>query len=164
MATLNAFKKRGRKKPVNPLLAFKKKMQTEGFSEGREVIFHSSGEEKMSEVLLEFIKPYVDHVDTEDAHRKLLTIAILAWNAAMLPREKRQEMVNSLLEDMRVPGAKELRSIIEMLIERKLKHFAENKRLIINYELTDLGDGKHLSVASTLGRDEESALSARAAT
>ncbi len=164
MATLNAFKKRGRKKPANPLLALKKKMQTEGFSEGREVIFHSSGEEKMSEVLLEFIKPYVDHADTEDAYRKLLVIAILAWNAAILPKEKRQEIVNKLLEEMRIPEAKEFRSIIEILIERKLKHFAENKRLIVNYELTDLGDGRHLSVASTLGRDEESGLSARAAT
>lgn len=158
MATLNTFKKRGRKKPVNRLLAFKKKMQTEGFSEGREVIFHPSGEAKMSEVLLKFIKPYVDHANTEDAYRKLMMIAILGWNAALLPKEKRQEMVNSFLEEMRIPEANGLRSIIEMLIERKLKHFAENKRVIVNYELTDLGDDIHLSVASTFGPDEESVL------
>ena len=130
-----------------------------GFSKNQKIVVNPVGEAKMSEVLTEFVKPYADHADTDEAYQKLLVIGILAWNAALLPTKKRQEMVNSLLGEMPTSMPKEFRSIVEMLIERKLKHFAENKRVNVNYELTDIGDGFHLSVASTLKIDEESALS-----
>ncbi len=161
MSTLNSFRKKGRKKPSNPLLAFKQTMQKDGLIEGQKVIFNPDGEVKMSEVLTEFIKPYMKRVNTVDEHRKLLVIAVLAWNAAILPEEKRQEMVNTLLANLQMPDDKDFRSIIEMMIERKMKHFAEIRRLIVNFELTDLGSSTHLSVASTLDKDEETAFSQR---
>ena len=159
MSTLNSFKKKGRRKPSNPLVAFKQTMRKDGLMENQKVVFNPEGEVKMSEVLTEFIKPYMKRVNTVDEHRKLLVIAVLAWNAAILPEEKRQEMVNALLANLQMPDDKDFRSIIEMMIERKMKHFAEIRRLIVNFELTDLGQRTHLSVASTLDPDEEAAFS-----
>ena len=159
MSTLNSFKKKGRRKPSNPLVAFKQTMRKDGLMENQKVVFNPEGEVKMSEVLPEFIKPYMKGVNTMDEHRKLLMFGILAWNAAILPEEKRQAMVNTLLANLGMQDDKEFRSIIEMMIERKMKHFAEIRRLIVNFELTDLGQRTHLSVASTLDPDEEAAFS-----
>ncbi len=43
-----------------------------------------------------------------------------------------------------------MRGIIEELIERKNKHFAEHTRTIMDYQVTETRNGFHLSVASTL--------------
>ena len=45
----------------------------------------------------------------------------------------------------------ELRETVKVLIARKKAHFSEYKRTILDFELTDTGQGYHLSVASTLG-------------
>jgi len=157
MSTLNAFKKRGKRKQANPLASFKQELQRDDSRKGQQVIFHSSREEKMSAVLLKFVEPYMQYADTEDAYHKLLVIAIAAWNAALVSPEERQKMISSLIKEMRMGiwERRDFRGIIEEMIERKLGHFAENKRLIVNYELQDLGDKIHLSIASTLAVQEE---------
>ena len=44
----------------------------------------------MSDVLKDFIEPYKDMVDSDEAQRKLLTMAVLAWNAASSPTTGRR--------------------------------------------------------------------------
>ena len=158
MSTLNAFKKRGKKKTANPLTSFKQRLQRENLGTDQQIIFHPNGAEKMSSVLLEFIEPYVKFADTDEAYRKLVTIAIVAWNAALLSPEKREEMINNLLKEMKLGfwERRDFRRMMGMMIERKLEHFAENARLIVNYELQDLGDRIHLSVVSTLAKEGRS--------
>jgi hypothetical protein len=118
-----------------------------------EIRFEPKGQAKMSEVLEDFVEPYRDEIDdTIEAQTKLLTVAILAWNAALLPEEERQGMVEQLLEEglQGVPQETKrgLGEIVAGLIERKLAHFAEYKRPIIDFELTETGSGYHLPVMS----------------
>ena len=40
---------------------------------------------KMSEVLREFIEPYQEYAPTTEAQHRLIAIAIVAWNTALLP-------------------------------------------------------------------------------
>ena len=47
----------------------------------------------MSEVLLEFLKPYTGQWPSEEDLLKLLPLAILAWNAAILSGSQRAEMI-----------------------------------------------------------------------
>jgi len=107
----------------------------------------------MSEVLTDFIEPYLEFTDTEEAYRKLLTLAIVAWNTSLLPEEKQQDMIDETLEAM--PETAEevktgLREIVNLLMARKKVYFSEYRRMILGYELTDTGKGYYLSVASTL--------------
>ena len=107
----------------------------------------------MSEVLMAFVEPYIESASTEENYRKLLMLAIVAWNTALLPKEDQQDIVDKAVEAipaiswaMRVY----MRAFMSELIERKKTHFSEYTRMIIDFELTDLGEGYHLSVASTL--------------
>ena len=54
--------------------------------EGKDVVVvESKDDEKMSEILVEFVGPYLDMVDSDETYRMLLTLAIAAWNISLLP-------------------------------------------------------------------------------
>ena len=109
---------------------------------------------KMSEVLTDFVEPYVRFADTQEAYRRLLTLAVLAWNASFLPVREQREMINTVIDEGIPTATEELRTglkdIVLMLIARKREHFSEHKRKIIDFEVTDTGKGYRVIVASTL--------------
>ncbi len=121
---------------------------------GSRVVYEPAGREKMSAVLEDFVEPYRDTASTEDEFRKLLLLGSLAWNAALLPEDERRAMIEETLKAGMSRGDEAdlaaVREIVEWLVRRKLEHFAANQRAIVSFELTDTGDGFHLSVASTL--------------
>ena len=145
--------RRRHKRRQKPLEGLKRKLE-QGPLQGQEFVIEPSGEVKMSEVLMAFIEPYIESASTEEAHRKLLMLAIMAWNAALLPEEDQQDMVDKAVEA--IPAASwamraYMRAIMSELIERKKTYFSEYTRMIIDFELTDMGgEDYHLSVASTL--------------
>jgi hypothetical protein len=121
---------------------------------GSRVVYEPEGREKMSAVLEEFVEPFRDMAESHDDFHKLLNLAVLAWNAALLPEDKRRAMVDDMLAAgfSRASAADRAfaRQIIEAMIRRKEEHFATNRRAIVSFQLIDRGDDFHLSVASTL--------------
>ena len=117
-------------------------------------IMNPEGAEKMSDVLARFVEPYVDAADTKDAHQKPLTLAVTAWNAALYPEAERARMLDDILGEgwTGVPKGlrAELRKFVGELIVRKLTHFPDNRRAIIDFCVEESRTGFHLSVVSTL--------------
>jgi hypothetical protein len=144
---------RKRKRKQKRFAGLKRKLE-QGPLHGHKFVIEPSGEEKMSEVLTDFIEPYLEFADTDEAHRKLLTLAVMAWNASFLPEKEQQDMINRVLDAGIPTGTEELKAglkeIVNMLIVRKKVYFSEYTRKIVDYELTDRGRDYHLAVASTL--------------
>lgn len=88
MVSKKSKKAKRRNKP--PRFRLMDRVAKKGFLQGRKVVFQPSGEVKMSEVLLEFVEPYKQFAQTEEAYRKMLTLAVVAWNASFLPEVERQ--------------------------------------------------------------------------
>lgn len=65
-------------------MAIKRKLARGPFRDHKFVI-EPPGQIKMSDVLLDFVAPYRHFVNTIEAYRKLLLVAVIAWNAALLP-------------------------------------------------------------------------------
>ncbi len=133
------------------LRRLRKKARRESFvPAGTTLVYDPPGMAKMSEVLWDFVDPYLESAATEDALRKLLTVASVAWNAALLPPAEREEMIRKsgavLPADMR----EDYQAILEPLIARKQGHFAGNQRAIVSFELTMEPAGPYLQVMSTL--------------
>ena len=116
------------------------------------IIDTPAGQERMSEVLLEFIDPYTRGLSSDEAFDKLLNLGIVAWNAALLHGSERvgfiEDIVNAFPADIRQEG----RAHLADLIRRKEKHFAHNTRMIVNFSWTMGPDGPHLVVMSTLSQ------------
>lgn len=147
------LQKRKPQRPQNPLASLEKKLRKESFP-FEKLVVSPPGEVKMSEVLEDFVEPYREEAQTKEATRRLLTLATIAWNAALYPEPERQGMIDQVLTDDIVEGDKKLKAeiqeIVKELIARKNRYFSENKRMILDFELKDVGSGYHLSVASTL--------------
>ena len=120
-----------------------------------EIVIEPRGEVKMSDVLTSFVEPYIEFVDTKEDHKKLLMLAIVAWNASFLSEKEQQKMIDEVLGVGISTGTKklkaDLRGIMKELIARKQRHFSNYTRKIISFELIDLeGGDSYLTVASTL--------------
>jgi hypothetical protein len=109
-----------------------------------------SGEVKMSEVLLDFIEPYRDHCHSEEALRRLIVVSLVAWNAALVPEAERAKLIADLTQTVPSEVRGDMLSIVGEMLLRKQTYFADNKRFIVDYELTMSPTGPHLSVISTL--------------
>jgi hypothetical protein len=120
-----------------------------------EMLFGSGADGvKMSAVLEAFIEPYVQSADTEEKYRKLLDMAIFVWNLALVPFGDREEQIGKIVQafpqEIRADGEE----IIREMLARKEEHFSDNRRLILDYEMTDMGDAIDLQVVSTANNAE----------
>jgi len=110
------------------------------------------GPEKMSVVLEKFVEPYLEMATDERGFRNLLTLGVVAWNAALLPEERRMATLDDVFRKHQMPDADQqiMRSLLQELIDRKNAYFSTNRRSIIHFVLTDTGDGYYLNVVSSL--------------
>jgi len=112
------------------------------------------GNIKTSDVLDDFVKPFADLIEDADAYRRLLTLGMLAWNAALEPEWRQQQMVDDVIGKGLAAETQwvqmNCRQIVNQLVERKRKYFAQYKRPILNFMLQDTGDGYHLTVISAV--------------
>jgi len=138
-----------------PQRALKRRVK-ENFPHQKVSVGPTSDGIKMSKVLEEFVEPYQQYAETKKAYKKLLTTAIVAWNVTLFPENDRPSRLDELLvtlpEDVREDG----RQIIEELMVRKERFFSQHRRMIVDFEVADIGSKKHLSVMSMAGptRDE----------
>lgn len=118
------------------------------------IVTSPKNEVKMSEVLEDFVEPYLDFAQNRHQREKLFGIAVAAWNLALMPEAERptmiEQLINQALQSNDPLAQQDTREILQDLIQRKQTFFADNSRYIVDFQLQDLGQTFHLSVASTL--------------
>src|SRR2546426_151353 len=116
-----------------------------------QVIVNPAGTEKMSEVILRFAAPFKD--DDGLVSKAMIEMAIIIWNASFMPKDMQrkavEDVVNVLPSDDR-EARRELFFIVNMLLERKRQYFSNNKRMIMDYHITESAHSIHLDVVSTV--------------
>jgi hypothetical protein len=139
------------------LAAFKSfKQEIENSVEGTNAVFVETPKNlaKMSEVLMEYIEPFLEGTETYEECSNLLEIAVMSWNMALVSEEKGQELLKKIFpgnssDPEEIEDEKEVQRIVKKLIKRKLKFFAEEKRFITDFKLTENSGRFHISVASS---------------
>ena len=105
---------------------------------------------KMSEVLGELVRPFRDSAETLHSYKVLMMMGSLAWNATLVPAGERIALIEKVLgplpEADRPIGAQ----LLNDLMLRKDRLFPENRRMIIDCEVTDDGAVWHLQVVSSM--------------
>ncbi len=113
-----------------------------------------AGGVSMSDVLERFMEPLAEDLDGIEAYHRLLTLATLAWNAALRPQAEGQQMVEDLLRETLGRESRETqamcREVVRVLVERKRRLFAQYRRPIVNFAVEDRGDHYYLTVMSLL--------------
>jgi hypothetical protein len=145
-----------RKKELAAFKSFKQEIENDPELKSKNTVFVENPKDfrKMSEILIEYIEPFLEDTDTYQERSNLLEIAVMSWNMALVSEEKPQELLKELFskhpsdpED--IEAEKELQRLMKKLIKRKLKFFAEEKRFITDFKLTENSGCFHISVASS---------------
>ena len=111
---------------------------------------------KLSEQIWEYAEPLLHAAPDAEAQKRAAQLAIMCWNATLLPDSKVQELLGQTIRrladgDPRLES--ELFEIFVMMQARKQEYFQDDNRLVVNFSLSDTPDGVHLLVASTPMRD-----------
>ncbi len=105
----------------------------------------------MSAVILRFAEPLQDAYGILPP--SLIRFAMLVWNASLLPKDVQQKAIQDIVQVVPVTE-REVRQdmvlAINMLLERKAEYFADNKRYIMDYHITESAHRIHLNVVSTV--------------
>jgi hypothetical protein len=102
----------------------------------------------MSEVLLDLVAPY--ETESFEDFRKLIMIGVVAWNAALMTPEKRAGFLEATAKTLPPEAQEDLITVINPLIQRKLKLYPNNTRMIADFRLTPTPTGPNLQVVSSL--------------
>src|SRR5262249_17235099 len=79
--------------------------------------------EKMSEVLWEFVAPYMPLTSDREAVEKLLTMAIAAWNVTLFPVAERAQRLRELSSTLPAEARTDFLALIEEMMTRKERYF-----------------------------------------
>ena len=118
------------------------------------MIVDPKGEAKMSEVILDFAKPFLDKCEDEESEKKAIGLAILIWNVSLFPKKKRDQEIENFCSGLspseNANDFAALMNYVDILLERKKVYYPDNKRAIISYQMSGSGKNRRLDVASTL--------------
>jgi hypothetical protein len=149
-------KRQERARAATRLEPLKREMQKTGLLQGRELLVEPPGEEKMSGVILQFIEPYRWLAEDFGGMQRLVMLAVVAWNAAVFDALGQPGFVDQMIASALPPDEafrRDFRQVVNDLIQRKQQHFADTRRIIVSYKLTETQGDYHLAVASTLAED-----------
>ena len=161
MTTKNDAKKRKREKKKNKKRKVKsaqarfiEKVTKSNKLPVSKMIVDPKGEAKMSEVILDFAKPFLDKCEDEESEKKAIGLAILIWNVSLFPKKKRDQEIENFCSGLspseNANDFAALMNYVDILLERKKVYYPDNKRAIISYQMSGSGKNRRLDVASTL--------------
>ena len=121
----------------------------------KEVVpIENPGLPKLSNAVIELIRPLVDEDDDFQELKGKIGMAVCAWNASLLPPKEYDGHLEPSIRS--VPG--EMRPLFvrdfHLLVRRKLEEFPDDKRPILDWEITDEGDRVDLRVSSLIHDDD----------
>ena len=113
--------------------------------------YNMPGQIKMSDALEEVIAPFVNDVNTVVAMRNLVGLGAMAWNITLMPPPEQKEQIQKLIMTMGSDPAdiEMLYKMIHEMLQRKQALYPDVNRTIVSFEVEDIGEGWHLSIAST---------------
>jgi hypothetical protein len=129
--------------------------KSKAFGNKEPLLVEVPGKEKMSEVLIDFARPFLDKYGKETGtSEKILAMAVVGWNIALVPARKKRALIAGVLSTLPASQRSTAEALLGMMEERKRSHFNEIKRYIVNYKVRDSVDSINVYVASTPSPDQ----------
>lgn len=106
---------------------------------------------KLSAVILEFVKPLSERIDNDEMNKSMIQFGILVWNISLFPMEDREKQKDSiikrLVKDKQIED--EFNEIYDYLISRKDSLFKNDRRFVVDYVITEHENIFNLTIGST---------------
>lgn len=119
--------------------------------ENAEICSARPGQLKMSEVILRFADPLLDVAESDDEFYKGVSVAVLAWNLSLFADGSWKNILRERLsKSSSFDEIAEMESVFAFLIERKMQLYPSVHRIILDYQITQSENARHVNVVSTV--------------
>ena len=108
------------------------------------------GLKKISHCLFELVDPLISEASDLDECRAILSMAAMAWNLSHLQAATREERVVGAIESSGYGGIDDalMGAFLLELAERKLRLFRDDPRVVLSWNVKEIRNGFHLTVAA----------------
>jgi len=127
------------------------------FGKDVQIVRNLEGIAKMSEVLRDFVSPYADIPKSKKELQSLFGMAVSAWDLSFLPEKEIKTTLDQIFTQAYNPRNVDVeehkigRAMLEEMIDRKLKYFADEHRQVEDFQVEYISRGEYfLSVASSI--------------
>ncbi len=118
-------------------------------------LVNPEGEISISDAISKIIAPYRDTAQDYQSFQKLVMVACAAWNATILPVEKRESMLADMRKTMPDQQSREdFTAIVKELMKRKNRLYPKVNRMIVQFKVTNRKNDFHIAIASTMENKE----------
>jgi hypothetical protein len=109
-----------------------------------------AGIRKLSETITSFISPLELPDETIYDFRCKVALACLVWNISLQPLNEHRNEIRALLKTVPRSEKKLVAELIDQLLTRKLTCFADDKRMIAEFDASETEDGSFFLAVATL--------------
>jgi hypothetical protein len=109
---------------------------------------------KLSTRIVEIARPLTEKAVDNDQFEAMVRMAVLCWNIALLPPDRQEQRLRSLIETMAKGEpedfADEMMAWGQVLLDRKRRLFANDHRTAADYTVEHVGGSLRLHVVTSL--------------
>lgn len=125
-------------------------LKNEYFS-GKEIRMNDNPSEIMSQIILDFARPFLNDCKTDIERKRTISIYIMIWNISLMPRELRKAEIKKMIDIIAGDDNDDYMfwsSLIKAEMFRKEMNFSQVSRFICNYKIDKRENELRLSIVS----------------
>jgi hypothetical protein len=111
---------------------------------------HARGVPKLSVAIASFVSPYEIPDETLEQFRSRVALGCAVWNVSLQPPDERRKMIRQMLKAVPRSQRELIAEVIDELLLRKLTDFADDRRLIAEFDASQKEDGSFFLAAAAL--------------
>ena len=115
--------------------------------------------EKMSEIVVDYAKPFLDVATNAEEQKRAIAIAVIIWNLSLFPEEVHSDKINEIKRIMGASNKTDDPSdddseVVNYMMERRKLRFPDINRMVVDYEFVETPEGFHLNIVSNILEDK----------
>lgn len=119
------------------------------FSDSK-IIIEAPGLVKMSKVIVDFIEPFLEMAENNEAEEFIVMLSAMSWNANLLPKKEQKSFIKNIEKEVGEQGAEMFKLMRKMIAAYKKEKYPNLNRYILDYQIRYTKDGMHLNVVSSI--------------
>lgn len=151
-AKLRKEKKRREKRIEASKLKLAERFKEENPHPDAKIIIEPPDQVKMSEVIMDFVRPFLEGAPNRQARENMILVTITAWNLCLLPKKEQKKVLAKFQteESMNDEGINVIKAMLKAISAYKKEFYPDVNRFILDYEFTESRNDMHLNVVSSM--------------